>query len=688
MTGDTAPPPEPAPCPDRVTGSGCGWEARDSTVTCGEDGQPSTEPEPLPGEVQGGACGCSVPQAGPLLPVLAVLFYRWLRPLLLLLLALPAAAQVDAEHAEILDGGAFPLLRDADLGAKWSAAATLSANYAQNPVVIEEVPRSGPLLAGVLTQMASGMATFGGVLQAGVAVPRHSPVRFRDEAGLRAPGDTTVWLAVPVTLSESPLRGSWTVQLEIPTGDEALYLGDPGNVSGIVALSFPAGPLTAALNLGATFQRDVPLPGAVWGNHWAWGIGLREEPVGPTWVTLEALGEAPVKAWAGVPAQYPVQTALSAGAVISGIVSLGAGVGTGLSRGLGSPDLRVLALLDLRRQDPRDSDGDGIGDFTDLCRAEPEDRDGYRDRDGCPDEDNDRDGLVDAWDDCPNVPESLDGYKDDDGCPDEVTHLVVHVDTEGGAQTASVYLGDEAPVRTFPGEPVKRTLEGAHIRVRVEASGHHPEERDVTLPRSGQVVVELTLAAIRMGTVRVAVVDPSGGVVEGAELHGVGPEPLPASEDVVVPAGLAEWEVAAEGYVSAPLRVEVPPDAVLPVEVILRPTGVTVRGARIEVGEIVGFALDDSKLDPESTAALDDLAGWLAARTDVVLLRVEGHADESGSSAYNYELSQARARTVHDYLVERGVEAGRLQAIGSGEARPAELGDRRVEFTVLVWAGE
>ncbi|MCK4593764.1 OmpA family protein, partial [bacterium] len=51
---------------------------------------------------------------------------------------------------------------------------------------------------------------------------------------------------------------------------------------------------------------------------------------------------------------------------------------------------------------------------------EPEDFDGYKDADGCPDLDNDGDGIPDTEDACPNEPETVNGYQDEDGCPDTV----------------------------------------------------------------------------------------------------------------------------------------------------------------------------------------------------------------------------------------------------------------------------
>jgi hypothetical protein len=65
-----------------------------------------------------------------------------------------------------------------------------------------------------------------------------------------------------------------------------------------------------------------------------------------------------------------------------------------------------------------DRDGDGYKDDVDQCPDEPEDFDGFKDEDGCPDPDNDNDGILDVDDRCPNIPEDRDGDQDEDGCPE------------------------------------------------------------------------------------------------------------------------------------------------------------------------------------------------------------------------------------------------------------------------------
>ncbi len=103
----------------------------------------------------------------------------------------------------------------------------------------------------------------------------------------------------------------------------------------------------------------------------------------------------------------------------------GAALGPGLTRGIGSPDLRVVGMVGFALPEeepsddgPRDRDQDGIVDDKDRCPEQPEDLDGFEDQDGCPDVDNDKDQILDTDDSCPMKAEDHDGYEDEDGCPD------------------------------------------------------------------------------------------------------------------------------------------------------------------------------------------------------------------------------------------------------------------------------
>jgi len=79
----------------------------------------------------------------------------------------------------------------------------------------------------------------------------------------------------------------------------------------------------------------------------------------------------------------------------------------------------TISLFGKRRL-PTDSDGDGLADEKDKCPYEAEDRDGFRDDDGCAELDNDGDGIEDVRDAAPGKPETKNGFRDYDGVPDMV----------------------------------------------------------------------------------------------------------------------------------------------------------------------------------------------------------------------------------------------------------------------------
>ena len=100
-----------------------------------------------------------------------------------------------------------------------------------------------------------------------------------------------------------------------------------------------------------------------------------------------------------------------------------------------------------------DNDGDGINDKIDDCPNDPEDRDGHDDTDGCPDPDNDADGITDRLDQCPDEPEDKDGFADDDGCPD--------CDNDGDGVPECPQVIDQCPAepaQTADGCPQKYTM--------------------------------------------------------------------------------------------------------------------------------------------------------------------------------------------------------------------------------------
>lgn len=102
------------------------------------------------------------------------------------------------------------------------------------------------------------------------------------------------------------------------------------------------------------------------------------------------------------------------------------------------------------------------------------------------------------------------------------------------------------------------------------------------------------------------------------------------------------------------------------------------------------FSTDSSEIDPADVSRVDAIAVVLQVNP-LVRVRIEGHTDATGATAYNQALSEQRATTVETYLVGRGVDPARLEAEGFGESRPAAANEteegrslnRRIEFSVL-----
>jgi outer membrane protein OmpA-like peptidoglycan-associated protein len=95
-------------------------------------------------------------------------------------------------------------------------------------------------------------------------------------------------------------------------------------------------------------------------------------------------------------------------------------------------------------------------------------------------------------------------------------------------------------------------------------------------------------------------------------------------------------------------------------------------GRQVEVHFARGLAV----LDGDGKAVIERLVAELNACPQAVL-RVSGHADATGRPRRNLALSQRRARAVAAYLVEKGIDAGRLVAIGYGQTRPVAPNDTR-----------
>lgn len=256
------------------------------------------------------------------------------------------------------------------------------------------------------------------------------------------------------------------------------------------------------------------------------------------------------------------------------------------------------------KKPPSDRDRDGILDGVDKCPDDPEDKDGFEDEDGCPDDDNDNDGVIDKRDDCPMDPEDKDGFEDGDGCPENDNDKDGIVDAK-----------DKCP--------------------------NEPEDKDGFEDEDGCPDDD----------------NDKDGVPDAKDLCPDEPETVNNYADH-------------DGC----------PDA----------EQIRVMGDKIVLDDRVHFRTNSHIIRGVSYPLLERLSRLVVEHPEYTHIAIEGHADARGDEKFNKDLSQKRAESVLEFMVEHGVERDRLSAQGFGSERPlvdaksehAYLLNRRVEFVV------
>lgn len=114
---------------------------------------------------------------------------------------------------------------------------------------------------------------------------------------------------------------------------------------------------------------------------------------------------------------------------------------------------------------------------------------------------------------------------------------------------------------------------------------------------------------------------------------------------------------------------EPPPEAVSAATSSADLAACAVPVAQFSARNAIFFASGASRISPDSDPALDELAIDLAACPSATV-HIEGHTDADGEEDQNMALSVARAEAVVNALVQRGVAAERLYAVGYGETAP------------------
>jgi outer membrane protein OmpA-like peptidoglycan-associated protein len=297
------------------------------------------------------------------------------------------------------------------------------------------------------------------------------------------------------------------------------------------------------------------------------------------------------------------------------------------------PDWAVYFVLSMGGNVlPQDKDDDGIEDKVDKCVDQPEDFDGFEDTDGCPDLDNDNDGIPDTTDKCMDLAEDFDGFQDDDGCPD--------LDNDGDGIPD---LTDKCPNEPEDFDGVQ-DQDGCPDVVQDSDNDGIPDDMD-KCPLKAEDVDGFQ--------------DDDGcpdldndldGILDDQDKCSNEPETFNGYEDED---GCPDERPIEERFI--------------------------LRGVNFESGS--------AALTPDSYSILDQVVRSLKAYPEV-RVEIAGYTDEVGKEDYNLGLSQRRADSVKQYVVNAGISADRILARGYGESNPVapnataagRAENRRIEF--------
>src|SRR6185312_153259 len=234
--------------------------------------------------------------------------------------------------------------------------------------------------------------------------------------------------------------------------------------------------------------------------------------------------------------------------------------------------------------------------------------------------DRDGDGIKDDVDKCPDDPEDFDDFEDEDGCPDPDN------DRDGIPDREDKCPNEPETKNGFEDEdgcPDSLDLDrdGDGIPDRLDKCPDDPEDKDGFEDEDGCP-------------------DPDNdkdGILDVDDLCPNDPEDKDGFED--------EDGCPDKGRV-------------------------ILRKGKLEILDKIYFETAKAIIKPISFPILDAVAATLKGNPQILLVEIQGHADERGADDYNMRLTEDRAAAVKTYLIDHGVEADRLQSHGYGETKP------------------
>lgn len=255
-----------------------------------------------------------------------------------------------------------------------------------------------------------------------------------------------------------------------------------------------------------------------------------------------------------------------------------------------------------------------------------------------PPPDRDGDGIPDKTDACENDPEDKDRWSDLDGCPDPDN------DQDGLLDKA-----DRCP--------------------------NEPEDKDGRYDDDGCPDVD----------------DDHDGVLEGVDQCPYEAEDKDGFQDEDgCPEPDNDKDGVADAFDSCPDESETKND-IRDEDGCPDTKDLHVTGSHIVLDEVVHFATDSAVITDASVPLVARIADFLVEHPEYACVQVSGHSDRTGTDDYNLKLSTARALSVRDALLRKGIPSERLRVAAYGKNKPREHAadtrsdaeDRRVEFEIL-----
>jgi len=355
------------------------------------------------------------------------------------------------------------------------------------------------------------------------------------------------------------------------------------------------------------------------------------------------------------------------------ILEAGVGAGPGIIPGVGTPDVRVVAMLayspQVARKTDIDTDHDGIFDPQDKCPLVPGVASTDPAKHGCPldkpkEEDRDKDGIVDSKDACIDVPGVVSDDAKQNGCPPDKDKDGIIDAKDACIDMAGVASGD-AKKNGCPSDKDNDGIIDVQDACVDDPGGKSDDPKKNGCPpdRDGDRVGDAQDACIDLPGVKTA--DPkTNGCPGDTDGDGIRDDKDACPNEK----GAADKNPKQNGC----------------------PKGVRVTDNEVIILQQVQFDINKATIKKVSDELLDEVASVLKDHPELLKIEVQGHTDNTGKKELNDKLSDDRANAVMQALIKRGVEASRLTAKGYGQDVPiadnkwpnGRTKNRRVQFVI------